>query len=210
MKGRWAVAWARPGFRTALLVGLLAAATIGALLPHFFMHIEAKEGHFPWDPMIANVGPVEVTWITFAVLYGTIVLCVGQALGQPALIVRGVHAYAILMVLRMVSMELCTFEPPPTIIPLIDPVTAGFYPGGNPFLKDLFFSGHTATLALMVCIAQGRPVRLFAALATVAVGALVVVQHVHWTVDVLAAPVAVWIAWSLAPLTLRVCGWRGA
>ena len=45
-------------------------------------------------------------------------------------------------------------------------------------------------------------------LATVAIGVLVIVQHVHWTVDVLAAPLFVWLAWKGSALTLRLCGKR--
>ena len=85
--------------------------------------------------------------------------------------------YGALLLLRMLTMYLVTFEPPPGIIPLVDPVTALFYPGSEPFLKDLFFSGHTATpLLFALAVGPGRGRMLLAACAAV-VGALVIVQQ---------------------------------
>ncbi|MEO8734366.1 MAG: phosphatase PAP2-related protein, partial [Flavobacteriales bacterium] len=112
----------------------------------------------------------------------------------------------LMLVLRMLAMSLLTFEPPPDIIPLIDPFTQGFYPGGTPFLKDLFFSGHTATLMIMALLAESWLIRRIAALATAAIGLLVLIQHVHWTVDVLAAIPAAWLAWQGAALVMRWLG----
>lgn len=189
-----------------MFAAVAMAVVIMAGVPVFFSHIAVKPGWWPPDPLVANFGPLDVTWLTFAVLYGGIVFSVARAVPDPRLILRGMHAYAILQMLRMISMELLTLEPPPDIIPLIDPVTIAFYPGGVPFLKDLFFSGHTATLALMVCISRGTAARWSMAVATIAVATLVVVQHVHWTVDVLAAPIFVWLAWRMSALSLRLCG----
>jgi membrane-associated phospholipid phosphatase len=112
----------------------------------------------------------------------------------------------VLLGLRMLTMYLFTFEPPMGIIPLEDPVTAVFYPGGEPFLKDLFFSGHTATLVLFAfAMGPGRQ-RTALLLAALVVGGLVLVQHVHYTVDVLAAPFFAGLAWWVAGIVLRAAG----
>ncbi len=206
MRTAWRSAWRERSFRVAIIAAGVAAVPIAIGLPLFFDHIGAKPGVFPPDPFIPASSPVDVTWITFTVLYGGIVFTLVRAARDPHLIVRGLHAYAILQGLRMLCMELYTLEAPLDIIPLVDPVTAVFYPGGVPFLKDLFFSGHTATLALMVCLSRGAAARWMMVAATFAVGALVIVQHVHWTVDVLAAPVFVWLAWRMSVLSLRLCG----
>ena len=208
MRQAWRSAWRERSFRTAMYAAAVAAVFLAIGIPVFFEHIGAKPGTMPFDPYMMFRRPVDVTWLTFTVLYGGVVLAVGMALRFPFVIARGLHAYAILQVLRMVSMELYTFEPPPDIIPLIDPVTAVFYPGGVPFLKDLFFSGHTATLAMMVCLARGALVRWILVAATITVGALVILQHVHWTIDVLAAPVFVWLSWKVSAVTLQACGWN--
>lgn len=54
--------------------------------------------------------------------------------------------------------------------------------------KDLFFSGHVATLFLLLLTARHRVPRAAFLLATVVVGAGLIWQHVHYTIDVLTAP----------------------
>ena len=206
MREAWGSAWRTRSFRTAMFASLTLGVVIMLGVPFFFDHIGAKPGWWPPDPLIARFGPVDVTWLTFTVLYGGVVFSVVRAVPEPFLLVRGMHAYVLLQLVRMVTMELVTLEPPVDIIPLVDPVTAAFYPGGVPFLKDLFFSGHTATLALMVCISRGTGARWGMVVATVTVAALVVVQHVHWSIDVLAAPFFVWLAWRMSALSLRGFG----
>nr|WP_262896050.1 sphingomyelin synthase family protein [Hymenobacter sp. BT523] len=68
----------------------------------------------------------------------------------------------------------------------------------QPIVRDLFFSGHTATMALLVLAVRGRAWRRALVLMTVAVGLLVLVQRVHYTYDVLAAPLFAWLAYWLA------------
>lgn len=206
MRPAWTSAWREPSFRTAMFAALAMGVVIMVGASVFFDHIGARSGWLPPDPLISGFPPADVTWLTFTVLYGGVLFSVVRAAPHPFLLLRGMHAYAILQLLRMLVMELVTLEPPPDIIPLVDPVTVAFYPGGVPFLKDLFFSGHTATLALMVCISRGTVAQWVMTAATVAVGALVLVQHVHWTMDVLAAPFFVWLAWRMSALSLRGCG----
>jgi len=54
--------------------------------------------------------------------------------------------------------------------------------------KDLFFSGHTATLIVGgICMTESRD-KVIAFFAAALIGVLLLLQHVHYTADVLAAP----------------------
>lgn len=206
----WRGAWTHRPFRIAWLVAALVAVPMMALLPTFFAFVNAHPGWRPFDPVLPHLGPADTSVWTFSILYGTILLTVARAARSPLLLLRGVHAYLLMMVLRITCIRLVLLEPPLDIVPLIDPLTQHFYPGDKPFLKDLFFSGHTATLSLMVALARGRVGRWLTVLATVAMGVLVLVQHAHWTIDVLVAPVAVAVAWRLSLRSLRACGVEAA
>lgn len=194
----WASSWKTVAYRRSMLGTFLTLTALVSILPDYFDYLAAKPGFYPPDPLIAHLGPSELSIPIFSVLYAVILLTVISLANQPYRLLRGLFAYAVLLVLRMISMSVFTLEPPPDAVPLIDPVTGPFYPGNSPFLKDLFFSGHTATLALMALVTPWKPLRVLAWSATVAVGIMVVAQHVHWTVDVLAAPFAAWAAWAIA------------
>lgn len=192
----WRGAWKSVAFRRSLLGALLTLLALASTLPDFFDFIATKPGALPPDPLIAYLGPADLSIPIFSVLYAVILLAVISVANRPYLLLRGLFAYALLLVLRMITMTVFTLEPPSDAIPLLDPVTGPFYPGNAPFLKDLFFSGHTATLALMAFLVDRKPLRIVAWCATLAVATMVVTQHVHWTVDVVAAPFAAWAAWA--------------
>ena len=192
-------------FRAWVLTFLVGAVPV-VVLPTFFGYIRSKPGRVPWDPVLERFDPVDLSTPIFIVLYGSLVLALWSLMKRPALMLRGVQAYVLLLSLRMIAMALFTLEPPTTLIPLIDPLTQAFYPNAEPFTKDLFFSGHTATMFLLYLVLRGTVMRLPLLVATFFIGGAVLAQHVHWTVDVLFAPIAAWIAWQGSLHTLR---WSG-
>jgi hypothetical protein len=194
-EGAWRLAWRQPVFRAWILVLSGSAGFIAWGLPRFFAALEARSGGLPFDPVIPHFAPADLSWLTFAILYGTLAPGLWRLLARPWWLVRALAGYLCLTAFRVVTLWSFTLEPPATIIPLEDPLTQFFYPGATPFLKDLFFSGHTATLALLACALPTGPLRIWTMAATVAIGSLVIAQHVHWTVDVLAAPFFALAAW---------------
>lgn len=202
----WRKALAIPAFPRTLLVAVVTGIAVAIALPHFFEWVQGRPGMEIQDPVLAMWSAHDVSTLTFTVLYGTLVIVVASVARSPMRILHGVWAYVFMLLLRMLAMALFTLAPPPGIIPLIDPFTQNFYPGATPFLKDLFFSGHTATLTLMILLARKGPLRWFAAICTAAIALFVLVQHVHWTVDVLAAVPAAWLAWTAAGALLRKAG----
>lgn len=197
-RANWHSAWREPAFRSLLLGGLFLGAALMWFLPLFFRWVGQRPDRLLTDHMLALVGPADVSTITFTVLYGTLVVVLASVAPMPWMVLRGLYAYIIMVLLRVVAMAVVPLAPPPGIIPLEDPVTQVFYPDNTPFLKDLFFSGHTATLMIMALLARWRWAKGLAVAATILVGSLVLVQHVHWTVDVLAAVPAAWGAWWAA------------
>jgi hypothetical protein len=86
-------------------------------------------------------------------------------------------------------------NPPEGLVDLHDPIAELFIYGENlAITKDLFFSGHTATM-VFVCYFLPRPIeRKIAVMLTTVLGCLLLIQHVHYSLDILAAPIATWIA----------------
>jgi len=185
---------------SAWLFTLGALAVVAGSMPHFFRLIEERPGAIPPDPLIHHMGPMDLSVPVFVVLYGAILLAVVLIARSPAMLLRALRAYLVLLLMRMVTMFLFTLEPPIDLIELVDPVTQLFYPDDRPFRKDLFFSGHTATLALLAFFVPGLRVRALLWSATAFVGVAVILQHVHWTIDVVFAPLFAWLAWRISGL----------
>ena len=195
----WPAAWRRPGFRVRLLVVLGLLLGLISWLPRFFAYIQVRPGHLLPDPLLAALPALDVSWPTFIVIYSSAATALLYIVPRPLVLLRTLTTYLLMQTSRVLLLTLLPLEPPPGLLPLHDPLLDRFiYVAAGPITKDLFFSGHTATmLILALAVGPGRR-RSWLLAATVAVGTLVLVQHVHYTYDVLAAPLFVWGCWRLA------------
>jgi hypothetical protein len=99
-------------------------------------------------------------------------------------------------------MYLLPLEPPVTMIPLSDPF-AEYFTTGSVMTKDLFFSGHTATLFFLYLMTEKKLLRYVFLCATITVALLVMAQHVHYAIDVFAAPFFTYAVYN-SVLLLRI------
>lgn len=61
----------------------------------------------------------------------------------------------------------------------------------------MFFSGHTSTLVLLSLALEKNREKVLTMTGAVIVGILLLVQHVHYTLDVIAAPFFTWAGFFL-------------
>jgi PAP2 superfamily C-terminal len=87
----------------------------------------------------------------------------------------------------MVAMYAVPFNPPTDMIPLDDPFVQ-FMGTGKMLTKDLFFSGHTATLFLLHLLMEKKIAKRIFLVLTFVIALSVILQHVHYFIDVFAAP----------------------
>ncbi|QKG57834.1 hypothetical protein GKZ68_15090 [Hymenobacter sp. BRD128] len=204
--GAWATALARPAFRLswALLLVLLFGVLV-PLVPGFFVWVQAREGAVLADPLLHLLPRHDVATPVFVLMYGGVLAAVGWLTRQPQLFLRGLWGYLILLLLRISTIWLVALNPPPGLLPMPDPFTALVFhtTASEAITKDLFFSGHTATVALLALAVRGPWFRRGLALVALAIGVLVLVQRVHYSYDVLAAPFFAWFAYWLAGFIVR-------
>lgn len=205
----WREALREPGFRRRLAFTLPALVGVLAVLTRFLEVVEARPGVTLPDPLLAALAPRDLTWLTFGLIYAGLVVGVARLSTRPRGLVLALQAYVVLVLLRMAAMWVTPLEPPPGMIPLNDPLVRLFGPG-KLLTKDLFFSGHTSTLFLLALAVTGWRSRAFFLFCTAAVAACVLWQHVHYTIDVLAAPAFAYAAWRLAGLLDRDSASEGA
>ncbi|MCW3086594.1 MAG: hypothetical protein JWP12_3960 [Bacteroidetes bacterium] len=176
-----------------LLFTLLALGlTLFAFL-HFLTFNELRSGRVFNDPVLNLFPPVNVSIFTFLLTYSFCLFGLIVALRSPFLFIKLLQAYTIMTLLRMLCLYLVPLEPPVNIIPLQDVLLHSSFYSGRDNLKDLFFSGHTTTLFLFAFGLENKKLKITFVIVGCVVGMLLMLQHVHYSIDVAAAPVVAYV-----------------
>jgi hypothetical protein len=197
LRQEWQSAWQSTRFRIMLLTSMIALMAILLSFPLFFQAIEKREGMVLNDWVLSRIPAYNVSAPIFFIIWSTGLFTLLRCLQNPDRLLIFCWAYLLLSLTRMVTISLVTLDPPTHLVALADPLSNFFY--GRKFVtRDLFFSGHTSTLFLMALCVPGRRDKVLVIAATVVVGILLLIQHVHYTIDVLAAPLFAWLIWRFA------------
>lgn len=208
LRARWGGVWKDRSFRAESIVSVVGLVAVVSGLANFLQVIERRPGAVLDDPVLALFRPVDLTWLTFALIYGGLVLAIGILLSHPRRLMLAFQSYAAMVIIRMIAMSLTPLDPPPTMIALIDPTVTYFGTGMTP-TRDLFFSGHTSTMLLLALTVPSVRWRAVFGVATVAVAACVVAQHAHYTIDVFAAVFFAYGAYALVLLARKALSLPG-
>ena len=193
----WKSAWRDSATRRGFLITLpLLIVTLSALA-RFLEGVEKRPGVVLSDPVLALFTPHDVTWLTFLLIYAGLIGAIAILMRDPRRLLLAVHTYIIMVVFRICAMSLLPLDPPQTMIPLTDPFVE-YFGTGIPLNKDLFFSGHTSTLFLLSLTMQSRRWQAVFFLCTAAVACCVLIQHIHYAVDVFVAPFFAYTSYRLA------------
>lgn len=195
--GRWGDAWQEPLFKQKFLLGMTTFIGLLSIFPIFYQYIETINGHVNDDMFLQLIPAYDVSIPIFIVTWFMAILIILKAIQNPAVFMTFMYGFIILNITRIISISLIPFNPPAELIPISDPIANIFY--GNTFItKDLFFSGHTATQFLCFLCFQKRIDRILGLIATIVMGFLVLIQHVHFTIDVFSAPIFAYFCYVLA------------
>jgi hypothetical protein len=160
-------------FLAASLIAIFAAVSFAT----------TNASNYVADLVLSNVGPYNMR---FAFVYGTFVVFVitaGLLAWRPNRLPFALKAMALFLVVRAVFVSLTHIAPSP-----IDPQKPAPFLNAIFFGSDQFFSGHTGTPFLIaLCFWHMPPWRYFYLGVTVFFGAVVLLGHYHYSIDVLAA-----------------------
>lgn len=201
LKESWRLVWNSSITRFQMITGSVLLAVVLSILPSFFASIEQRKGVQVNDWVLAQIPAHNVSIAIFAIIWGMGALAFYRAARNPSMYVTYVWAYALVMVVRMFTISVVQLAPPAGLIQLTDPLTGIFY-GHATITKDLFFSGHTSTLLLIYLTLEKKSDKVFGIIAVFAVACLLLVQHVHYTLDIVMAPFFVYPIYRLVKLML--------
>jgi hypothetical protein len=197
IRQEWIDAWQSVAFRKKLLVGLFFVISILFTFPFFFQAIEKRHGIVMPDPVLQLLPPHNVSLAIFIIIWAISLLAVVRAARNPQMFLTFIWGYIILCMFRFLSITLVPLDPPQGLIGLTDPISNFFY--GEKFVtRDLFFSGHTSTVFLLFFCFPGKIERKVALIGTICVALLLLIQHVHYTLDVVMAFPFTWIAFRIS------------
>jgi hypothetical protein len=175
---------------------MIALTVVMISFSQFINFIEQREGVVLSDPILKAFNPINLTWLTFLLIYLSLIIFIVTTFNKPDKLLIAFQAYGLMVIFRTIAMYLTPFEAPETLLPLNDPFVQLFGTGEIP-TKDLFFSGHTGTLFLLFLLAENKPLKTFFLLSTLIVGTAVLLQHVHYSIDVFIAPFVAYGAYKI-------------
>jgi hypothetical protein len=144
-----------------------------------------------------------VSVAVFFLIWSSCLILVVRIYRDPMMLLVTLWAYNGVTLVRMACISLISLNPPAGLIPLSDPITNLFY-GQRYITHDLFFSGHTTTVFLIFLCLKKKTDRIYVFFASVLLGILLLVQHVHYTIDVLAAPVFTYALYRLSLFITKI------
>jgi membrane-associated phospholipid phosphatase len=184
----WSEAWQLKSFRNKTFVALALVAIILLLLPSFFAFIEKREGMVLQDFVLDAIPAKDVSIPTFVVIWSVVLLVFYRIYQSPRLFLVVAYGFILMCLARLLTISLLPLNPPAGIITLKDPIANIAYGGNGIFItKDLFYSGHTGNMFLFFLCLQHKWDKIIALAASFIVGILVMVQHIHYSIDVIAA-----------------------
>ena len=184
----WSEAWQLKSFRNKTFVALALIAIILLLLPSFFAFIEKREGMVLQDFVLERLPATDVSIPTFIIIWSVVLLVFYRIYQNPSIFLVVAYGFILMCIARVLTISLLPLNPPPGLITLKDPIANIAYGGKGIFItKDLFYSGHTGNMFLFFLCLQAKWDKIIALAASFMVGILVLIQHIHYSVDVIAA-----------------------
>ena len=203
VRQEWQEAWLAPAFRRRLMTGLAVVVAMLSLLPRFFQNIEHRHGIVLNDPILRMLPPHDVSTVLFVIIWGFVAYCLVRAAQTPKMFITYLWSFIFLTAFRALTITLVPLDPPVGLIGLADPLSNFFYGASDRFItKDLFFSGHTSSVFLLYLTVPGKTDKKLALVATAIVAFLLLVQHVHYTLDILGGIVFCWLSYLIATRTV--------
>jgi hypothetical protein len=202
LKESWKETFSSQVKRSALIGGFILIIAIIYILPIFFARIEKRNGVVLHDLVLAAIPAHNVSVLIFSIIWGMALLTIYRGIYSPTMCLTYVWTLIFICIARIISISFVPLNPPVGLISLTDPLTGFFYGRAN-ITKDLFFSGHVSMLTLIFLCLEKRSDKIIAFFATIVLAILLLVQHIHYTIDILAAP---FIVYSLFRLTQYIFG----
>ena len=148
------------------------------------------------DPLYHLLAPRDFSLPIFILTYSPVVIFLVYIVQYPLLLHRAFNSFVAVFMIRAVFIHFVPLSPASGIIVLNDPITNALADESH-VLNDLFFSGHIGDLTTLFLLSRNKTLRRLIFTCACTVAFLLVWQRVHYTIDVIAAPLFAYISYQL-------------
>jgi len=210
----WLKFLSNKGNLNRFLITILLFGVTSLLFSWFLIWVENRDSYFGYfnDPLFFW-DPIDFSIPTFILTYGIITFYMIFHIRSPLKITYFIQMITFIVFCRIISLSLIQFDAPipielpnpnewPTMIQLVDPILNNiiYHKGVNVdgyqiyTHHDLFFSGHTAKCLLASLLYENKKLKIFFIFLTCIMASFLVLQHVHYSIDVFFAPIVTFCA----------------
>jgi hypothetical protein len=172
-------------FRIKLLLVPGLFFTYSAITQPLSLYVEMRKGVQLEDKLLTLFPSIDFSMPIFMLLYSSMAAILLANLNKPKVIVRIFEMHLLVAVVRQVCILCVALEPPVGLIVLRDVFLENtVYPRHTPLTKDLFFSGHVASIWIYFLCAQHKYLKRYLLAATGMMAFMVLSMRIHYTYDV--------------------------
>lgn len=166
-------------------------------------YVEMRKGIQLDDKLLYLFPTIDLSAPVFLLLYSSLTLIIITHLEKPKVILRVIEMHFLVAVVRQVCILAVALDPPVGMIVLRDLFLENtVYPRHSPLTKDLFFSGHVASIWLYFLCAEKKAIKMYLFFTTILMSIMILCMRVHYTYDVYGAFVFTTLIY-FAPVWIR-------
>ncbi len=159
-----------------------------AVTQHLGNYVEMRKGVLLEDKLLGFFPSFDFSAPVFLLLYISLFTLILTHLDKPRIILKLIEMHFLVAITRQVCILLVPLEPPTGIIVLRDLFLENtVYPRHSPLTKDLFFSGHVASIWIYFLCAEKKWLKISFIASCAVMAFMVLSMRVHYTYDVYGA-----------------------
>jgi hypothetical protein len=158
---------------------------------------EAIQGIRLDDILLKNFKASDVSVYIFVILYTVVFYNYIFFFAYPRLLICFFIFYSSALLIRFTLLSFIHLEAPEFYQEFSDPILATSTYNGIKITKDLFFSGHMVTIFCCYFAMPNRTIKYLFLACSIVLALLLIIQHVHYTIDLLGAYIAVYILYRV-------------
>jgi hypothetical protein len=151
-------------------------------------YVEMRKGILLDDKLLEIIPSFDFSISIFILLYSSLSIVILTHLHKPKIILRIIEMHFLVAIVRQICILCVALEPPTGIIVLRDVFLENtVYPRNSPLTKDLFFSGHVASIWLYSLCSENKMIKYYLGFATLLMSFMILSMKVHYSYDVYGA-----------------------